>query len=62
MGLSKLGANSNESETASLMSKSGLALSNLRAVVIVIVLAFHSCLAYLVNIPQPVAFTQAPYT
>lgn len=62
MGLSKLGANSNESETASLMSKSSLALSNLRAVVIVIVLAFHSCLAYLVNIPQPVAFTQAPYT
>ena len=44
------------------MSKSSLALSNLRAVVIVIVLAFHSCVAYLVNIPQSVAFTQAPYT
>jgi surface polysaccharide O-acyltransferase-like enzyme len=62
MGLIKLGTNSNETETASLMSKSSLALSNLRAVVIVIVLAFHSCLAYLVNIPQPVAFNQAPYT
>jgi hypothetical protein len=44
------------------MSKSSLALSNLRAVVIVIVLAFHSCLAYLVNIPQPIAFNQEPYT
>jgi len=44
------------------MSKSSLALSNLRAVVIVIVLAFHSCLAYLVNIPQPTAFNAAPYT
>lgn len=44
------------------MSKSSVALSNLRAVVIVIVLAFHSSLAYLVNIPQPVAFNQAPYT
>src|SRR3569833_1829424 len=44
------------------MSKSSLALSNLRAVTIVIVLAFHSCLAYLVNIPQQVAFNQQPYT
>lgn len=44
------------------MSKSSLALSNLRAVTIVIVLAFHSCLAYLVNIPASVAFNQAPYT
>jgi hypothetical protein len=44
------------------MSKSSLALSNLRAVVIVIVLAFHSSLAYLVNIPEPLAFNQAPYT
>lgn len=44
------------------MSKSSLALSNLRAVVIVIVLAFHSSLAYLVNIPSSVAFNQAPYT
>ena len=44
------------------MSKSSLALSNLRAVTIVIVLAFHSCLAYLVNIPQQVAFNQEPYT
>jgi len=62
MGLSKLGTDSKDTETASLMSKSSLALSNLRAVVIVIVLAFHSCVAYLVNIPQPVAFTQSPYT
>src|SRR5581483_1276615 len=44
------------------MSKSSLALSNLRAVVIVIVLAFHSSLAYLVNIPKQVAFNQEPYT
>jgi surface polysaccharide O-acyltransferase-like enzyme len=44
------------------MSKSSLALSNLRAIVILIVLAFHSCLAYLVNIPKPVAFNQPPYT
>lgn len=44
------------------MSKSSLALSNLRAVVIVIVLAFHSCVAYLVNIPKTAAFTKAPYT
>jgi hypothetical protein len=44
------------------MSKSSLALSNLRAVVIVIVLVFHSCLAYLVNIPEQHAFNQAPYT
>src|SRR3569833_815261 len=44
------------------MSKSSLALSNLRAVTIVIVLAFHSCLAYLVNIPTSVAFNQEPYT
>ena len=44
------------------MSKSSLALSNLRAVTIVIVLAFHSCLAYLVNIPASVAFNQEPYT
>jgi hypothetical protein len=44
------------------MTKSSLALSNLRAVVIVIVLAFHSSLAYLVNIPRQVAFNQEPYT
>jgi len=44
------------------MTKSSLALSNLRAVTIVIVLAFHSCLAYLVNIPKSVAFNQEPYT
>jgi hypothetical protein len=44
------------------MSKSSLALSNLRAVVIVIVLAFHACLAYLASNPAPGAFLQPPYT
>jgi len=33
------------------MSPSSLALSNLRAIVIVIVLGFHSMLAYLVWVP-----------
>lgn len=44
------------------MSRSSMALSNLRAVVIVIVLAFHSILAYLASLP-PVArpFGEAPY-
>ena len=36
---------------ASAMSPSSLALSNLRAIVIVIVLGFHSMLAYLVWTP-----------
>ena len=44
------------------MSKSSLALSNLRAVVIVIVLAFHSFLAYIASAPQPVDFDRPPYT
>jgi glucans biosynthesis protein C len=44
------------------MSRSSLALSNLRAIVIVIVLAFHSVLAYLQSLPaRPVAFDAAPY-
>jgi peptidoglycan/LPS O-acetylase OafA/YrhL len=44
------------------MSKSSLALSNLRAVVILIVLAFHASLAYLVSTPTPSsAFDRAPY-
>jgi glucan biosynthesis protein C len=45
------------------MTKANIALSNLRAVVIVIVLAFHSSLAYLASAPSPLtAFDQAPYT
>ncbi len=44
------------------MSRSSIALSNLRAVVIVIVLAFHSVLAYLASLPAtPYAFDAAPY-
>ena len=44
------------------MPRTSLALSNLRAVVIVIVLAFHSSLAYLASAPAPSsAFGQAPY-
>ena len=38
-----------------------VSLSNLRAFVIVIVVAFHSCLAYLASAPAPTAFNQAPY-
>jgi hypothetical protein len=45
------------------MSDASLALSNLRGVVIVIVLAFHSSLAYLASVPAVSArFDQAPYT
>jgi glucans biosynthesis protein C len=45
------------------MSKSSIALSNLRAVVIVIVVAFHAALAYLASTPLTnSAFDQAPYT
>ena len=45
------------------MTKSSVALSNLRGVVIVIVLAFHSSLAYLASAPNPTAaFSQAPYS
>ena len=44
------------------MSRSSIALSNLRGVVIVIVLAFHSVLAYLASLPiAPYAFDVAPY-
>jgi hypothetical protein len=42
------------------MSKTSLALSNLRAFVIVIVLAFHSVLAYLDSLPAPAARFDAP--
>lgn len=45
------------------MTKPNIALSNLRAVVIVIVLAFHASLAYLASAPaQTAAFDQPPYT
>ena len=44
------------------MSRSSVALSNLRAIVIVIVLAFHSVLAYLASLPAgPYPFDIAPY-
>ena len=44
------------------MSKSSLALSNLRAVVILIVLAFHSVLAYLDFLPaKPYPFSDPPF-
>ena len=44
------------------MSKSSIALSNLRALVIIIVVAFHACLAYLASAPAPQgAFDQPPY-
>ena len=43
------------------MSRSSIALSNLRAVVIVIVLAFHSVLAYLASLPLvPYRFESPP--
>src|ERR1700683_5269882 len=44
------------------MSRSSLALDNLRAVVILIVLAFHSVLAYVQWIPSRASgFDQPPY-
>ena len=44
------------------MSRSSIALSNLRAVVIVIVLAFHSVLAYLASLPASAhRFDDPPY-
>jgi len=44
------------------MNKASVALSNLRAIVIVIVVAFHSSLAYLTSAPAPIrAFNQPPY-
>ena len=45
------------------MSQASLAISNLRGIVIIIVLAFHSSLAYLASVPaQSARFDQAPYT
>ena len=44
------------------MSRSSLALHNLRAVVILVVLAFHAVLAYVQFIPEhPAAFNEPPY-
>ena len=44
------------------MSRSSLALVNLRAVVILIVLAFHSVLPYLASLPTTtLSFDSAPY-
>ncbi|HEX5508534.1 MAG TPA: acyltransferase [Pseudolabrys sp.] len=43
------------------MPKANVALSNLRGVVIVVVVAFHSSLAYLVSAPSSVRFDQPPY-
>jgi len=44
------------------MSPTNIALSNLRAVVIVIVLAFHSVLPYIAALPtEPFPFDQAPH-
>lgn len=44
------------------MNRSSIALSNLRAVVILIVLAFHSALAYLASLPvKPPVFGEPPY-
>lgn len=44
------------------MSKTSLALSNLRAVIILIVLAFHSALAYLDSLPEAATpFNAPPY-
>src|SRR5438270_4661650 len=45
-----------------LMNRSSLALDNLRAVVILLVLSFHSVLAYLKFLPaEPFAFDSAPF-
>jgi glucans biosynthesis protein C len=44
------------------MPRSGIALGNLRAIVILIVLAFHSVLPYLASLPDtPYRFDRAPY-
>src|ERR1044071_2364735 len=44
------------------MSRSSMALSNLRAVMILIVLAFHAVLAYLASLPSGAyRFDDAPY-
>jgi hypothetical protein len=48
-------------EVSAQMSRSSIALSNLRGVVILIVLAFHSVLAYLASLPIVAhAFDQPP--
>src|ERR1700758_3194500 len=50
------------SDTTSMMPRSSLALDNLRAFVILLVLSFHSVLAYLRFLPaQPYAFDKPPY-
>jgi len=43
------------------MSKSSLALNNLRAVITLSVLAFHGSLAYLGSTPSAYAFDKPPY-
>ena len=44
------------------MSRSSIALGNLRAVVIIMVLAFHSVLPYLASLPAAAyPFDSAPY-
>jgi len=44
-------------------ARSSVALSNLRAIAIVVVLAFHSMLAYLASLPEGVrVFNEAPYS
>src|SRR5205807_5578670 len=49
-------------EPANTMSRSSLALDNLRAFVILLVLSFHSVLAYLQFLPaEPFAFDRPPY-
>ena len=56
------GRQADRHEVRTHMSRSSIALSNLRAVVIVIVLAFHSVLAYLASLPaSPHRFDDAPY-
>jgi hypothetical protein len=48
--------------SSALMPRASLALDNLRAFVIVLVLSFHSVLAYLKFLPsQPLPFEQPPY-
>lgn len=43
------------------MSRTSLALHNLRGFAIVMVVAFHSCIAYLVSQPTPPPFDAPPY-
>lgn len=61
-GKTKAGKKGSNHGTVAGMSKSSVALNNLRAVVIVVVLAFHSVLAYLGFLgPSPFAFDAPPY-